>query len=503
VGLPPTYAGVTLVFVVVVLYACSGPRGSDQFWYLGDTMTLLAGEPPLTNFLFPGPLLRDDYPVEKSYFVHHTLVSYMVLPFAGWLGAYHGWIAFNIVCALTAAVLIAAALHRLASPSVALIGYSVFLLLPLTIWQTANMLQEVAFCMMTALLTVLYVFGERSLVRWIAIFAVCGVAVLCHPLYLPVAGALPFVFLWQKRHALKVRHFVLAGVVLGAVLFLQTMKSRWFPSTFEPSLTAKILSTIPGQGNMEWHFRAELPALTLGLLISKAWHALKCQLALLPTAVFFWPANVLLLGSMLLISHRNENPRIARLVSATAVFMGLFALLICSFRNQFRYSLIITPAILISTAVYAHRAFTSARRRRVAAGVAVAALLGFATIDTAIARRLHREGKHAAVAIEDIRRQTESLANDQCVVIEVASSSEPLMLAYALRPRKCLILKRGYLPPDKVQWLLAKLGPKIVFCRPGSDLPEQAGATRLEANWPGRYHEFEAYEVRQAGRTAR
>jgi hypothetical protein len=329
------------------------------------------------------------------------------------------------------------------------------------------------------------------------------VAALCHPLYLPVAGALPFVFLWQKRHALKVRHFVLAGVVLGAVLFLQTIKSRWLPSTLQPSLTAIILGAIPGKGNMEWHFRAELPALTLGLMISKIWDALKCQLALLPTAVFFWPANVMLLGSVLLLRRRKEDPRIARLVSATLVFVGLFALLVCFHQNQFRYSLIITPAILISTAVYAHRAFTSARRRRVAAGVAVAALLGFATIDAAIARRLHREGKQAAVAIEDIRRQTESLANDQCVVIEVASSSEPLMLAYALRPRKCLSIKRGYLPPEKVQWLLAKLSPKIVFCRPGSDLPEQAGATRMDANWPGQYHEFQAYEVPQAGTTAR
>ena len=73
------------------------------------------------------------------------------------------------------------------------------------------------------------------------------------------------------------------------------------------------------------------------------------------------------------------------------------------------------------------------------------------------------------------------------------------MLAYALRPRKCLILKQGYLPPQTLRQLLATFRPKIIFCRPESDLPKQAGATRLEANWPAQYDEFEAYQVRQAG----
>ncbi len=357
-GRPLAYAGITLTFVGVMLYACSGPRGSDQFWYLGDTITLMAGEPPLTNSIYPGPLLRDEFPVEKSYFTHHTFLSHMVLPFARWLGAYRGWIAFNIVSALTAAAVIAVTLHRLASSSVALIGYGVFLLLPLTIWQTGNMLQEIALCMMAALITVLYVFGEKNVVCWIALFAVCAAAVLCHPLFLPLAAVLPFLFLWQKRHALTVGHFVLAGLALGAVGFLQTMKSQWFPSTFPPSLTAIIVHVIPGKGNMEWLFRPELSPLTLGLMVSKILHALKSQLAMSPMAVFFWPANIMLLGSALLIGRRKEDPRIARLVSASVVFMGLFALLVCCHQNQFRYSLIITPVTLLSTAVYAHRAFT-------------------------------------------------------------------------------------------------------------------------------------------------
>ena len=496
------YAGITLAFVVVMLYACSGPRGSDQFWYLRDTMTLLAGDPPLTNTVYPGPMLRGEFPVEKSYFTHHTLVPYMVLPFAKCLGAYRGWITFNIVSALTIAVLIAAAVHRLASPLVGLIGYAVFLLLPLTIWQTGNMLQEVGFCLVAALLTVLYVFGGRSLARWIALLVVGAVAVLCHPIYLPLAVVLPFLFLWSQRRTFRVGHIVLAGLALGAVGLFQVMKPQWFPTAFPPSLTTIIRGTVPNEGNMEWYFRAELPPLTLGLMVSKVLHALKCQLTWSRTAVFVWPTNVMLLSSVLLIARRKEDPKIGRLVSATMVFLGLFALLVCCHHNQFRSSLIITPAVLISTAVFAHRAFTPRRRRRVAAGVVGVTLLAFVAIDAAIARHLHREGRQAAVAIVDIRRQTENLAEDQRVVIEVKSSGEPLMLAYALHPRKCLILKHGYLPPQQIQRLLAAFRPTIIFCRPDSNLPQQAGAIHLEANWPGRYLEFEAYEVQPPDMTS-
>ncbi|MEE9294702.1 MAG: hypothetical protein V3W34_07060 [Phycisphaerae bacterium] len=493
------YAGITLAFLAITLYACSGPRGSDQFWYLGETITLMAGEPPLSNTIFPGPLLRGEFVVEKNYFNHHTLVSYLVLPFATWLGAYRGWIAFNIVSVLTAGALIAVGLRRLATHWVALIGYGVFLLLPVTIWQTANMLQEAAFCMITALLSVLYVFGERSQLRWIVLFAVSAAAVLCHPLYLPLAAILPVLFLWRQRSALTTGHFVLAGMALGVVVFLQTMKSGWFPSIFQPSFTAMVLSAIPGRGNMEWHYRVELPALTPGLMISKVVDALKCQLALRPAAVFFWPTNVMLLGSVLLIRRRGEHPKTARLVSATVAFIALFALLVCLHQNQFRFSLIITPAILMSTAVYTHRAFTSARGRQGAAGLLATVLLGFAAIDVALARHLRRDGTQAAMTIESIRRQTEGLGDDQRIVIEASSSSEPLMLAYALRPRQCLILKRGYLSPQMVQRLLASFAPRVLFCRPNSDLPEQAGAIRLEADWPGQYREFKAYEIRQAG----
>lgn len=497
--LPLAYAGTTLVFLAITLYACSGPRGSDQFWYLGDTITLMADEPPLTNTIFPGPLLRGEFTVEKNYFNHHTLVSHLVLPFATRLGAYRGWIAFNIVSALTAAALIAVGLRRLTTPRVALIGFAVFLLLPVTIWQTGNILQEAAFCMITALLTVLYVIGERSQLRWMILFAVSGAAVLCHPLYLPLALILPAVFLWRQRSVLTTVHYLTAGLALGTVVFFQTVKAEWFPSTFQPSFTAKILSAIPGGGNMEWHFRAELPALTLGLVISKVVHALKYQFALGPAAVFFWPANAMLLGSALLF-RRWKEPKIAPLVSATAAFITLFALLVCLHQNQFRYLLIITPAILMSTAVFAHRAFTSARSRQYAAWLLATVLLGFAAIDVALAQRLRRDGTQAAMTIENIRRQAEGLADDQRIVIEAGSSSEPLMLAYALRPRPCLILKRGYLSRQEIQQLFTSFAPKILICRPNSDLPEQATAIRLEWNWPGQYREFNAYEVGQAGK---
>ena len=70
-------------------------------------------------------------------------------------------------------------------------------------------------------------------------------------------------------------------------------------------------------------------------------------------------------------------------------------------------------------------------------------------------------------------------------------------------PRKCLILMQGYLPPETNAQLLDRFQPRLIFCRPGSALPELAGATRFEADWPEDYSEFEAYIVPDAGQTSR
>ncbi len=497
------YAGFTLVFLVLVLYGASGPRGTDQFWYLGDTITLLDGEPPLTNTIFPGPLLRGQVSIDEPYFAHHTIVLYLVLPFAKCLGVYAGWLAFNIAAALTVATLVAITMHRLASPSAAVLAYGTFLLLPLIVWQTANVLQELALCLLTALLAVLYVFAAQSPLRWILLLVISSLAVLANPLFLAVALALPVLFLIQLRRGLKPGYVVVALLALGASLFFQAMKSHWFPSSFQPSLTAVIVSAIPGGGNMEWHHRVEPPVVTIGLLARKVFHALQSQLGLSGTAAFYWPADLMLLGSALLVLRRRSDPRIGRLLAATAGFVTLFTAMVCCHQNQFRYLAIITPTTLLCTAVFADRACTSARSRRWLACAVAAALLSFAAADAALAARARSQGRRAAAAIADIRRETGNLADDLPVIIEAESSGEPLMLAYALRPRKCLLLMQGYLPPETNAQLLDRFRPRLIFCRPGSALPELAGATRFEADWPEDYSEFEAYIVPDAGQTSR
>lgn len=489
------YAAVVAIFLSVVWYACTGPRGSDQFWYLGDILTLLEHRPAVTNTVYPGPLIRGLTTVKDFAFIHNTLILYAVLPLARVLGAYAGWILLDTVLALGVATTLAVVLNQVASKGTALVGFALFLLTPLTIWQTCNVLQEMGYCAATTLVAVLYVYSDRGLGWWIAIFATVCIGVLVHPLFIPLACALPVAFLWQRRRRIRVADVGLAVACVAIGLLLARMNAVWFPTMRPPHLRDIFVGTVPGVGNMEWQLRANPPPVTIGLLISKVRDALARQFNLSEQAIFVWPANVMALCSLLLFRHRRADDRIARLTAATAVLLALIAFMVCCHTNQFRSTQIVTPVIVLGFTVYAHRTLLPRFGRRWLVTAAIVAVGGFVAADLIIAQRIHVEGIEARSDIAAIRAQTKALDENAHVVIEVATSGEPQMLAYALRPRPCLILKEGYLSKKRTRDLLASFRPKLIFCRPESELPDLAHASPRPGAWPGRYHELRAYTV--------
>lgn len=493
------YAAAITIFLSVVWYACTGPRGSDQFWYLGDILTLLEHRPMVTNTVYPGPLLRGLTTVKDFAFIHNTLILYAVLPLARAFGAYAGWMVFDTVLALGIATILAAVLNEVASKGTALIGFALFLLTPLTIWQTCNVLQEMGYCAVTALVTVLYVYSDRGLGWWIAIFATVCIGILVHPLFIPLACALPVAFLWQRRRRIRVVDVGLAVACVALGLLLARMYPIWFPTMRPPSLRAIFVGTVPGVGNMEWQLRANPPPVSIGLLISKIRDALARQFTLSDPAVFVWPANVMALGALLLFRHRRADERVARLAAATAVLLALVACMVCCHTNQFRSTLIVTPAIVLGFAVYGQRTLLPRLGRRWLAAAAIVAVSTFTAVDLVIAQQLHVEGIEARHTIAAVQAQTGSLDKRARVVIEVRTSGEPQMLSYALRPRPCLILKEGYLSKERTRDLLASFRPELIFCRPESTLPKLAHASARPDTWPGRYHELRAYEVDRGG----
>jgi hypothetical protein len=248
---------------------------------------------------------------------------------------------------------------------------------------------------------------------------------------------------------------------------------------------------------MEWHFRAELPALTPRFLATKVTDALARQLGLSRSAVFYWPANVMMAASFVLcMNPRRHKPDVARLAFATAAFTGLFTLMVCWHQNQPRYLLILTPAILITATVFAHTSFIGSARPATGRILPAAILVAFLATDWTLAHRLRHEGLAATLTTTEIRDKTADRPPEDRVVIEGRVPGELPLLSFALRPRKCLVLLDGSMSPETTQRLLDSFQPNLAICRPSSSLRTILGSTWSDLGWPHDYRGFRAYQRR-------
>ncbi|MBT7171609.1 MAG: hypothetical protein HN909_07555 [Phycisphaerales bacterium] len=483
---------VVVVFLGLLTYACSGPRGADQFWYISDMETLNAGKAPLTNTLYPGTYLRDKIPVDKTYFIHNVPSVHVGAWLGQWLSPYGAWITLNAIYSLVAAGALALAARRLVSPAMGVIVFAGYLLMPLTFWQSANVLQEALFGMIVALQIALYVSAGGAFWRWAALLVVSAAAVLFHPLFLPVAALMPLVMLWDNRAALRARHVLLAATALAVAGGLQCGKSVWMPSTFQPGLREIILGTAPNRGNMVWHFSVDHPPITAGMIFAKALIALKQQFIIGQRMAFLVPVNALLFGSLFLLRQRGNRPA-RRVLLATGVFVALFVGLVVLHQNQFRYSIFILPGVLLCCALVAGRWMESSRARRWVCGVVLVGLAGFVSVNVAAARHLRREGIKSRAAIAELRETVSHIPADEHILLETPGSGADLPLARALYPRPCMFVRVDRLTSEQIRELIETFKPTVLFARRGGKLPDLLGVSPGPEKMPSMFDRGHIY----------
>lgn len=484
----------TATFLALVLHATSGVRGTDQYWYMGNVEQLMSGGPPLTNCVYPAPLLRGDYTLSQNYFIHHTLTLHVATWLGHLTGAYPAWIILNTTAALLSAALLAVVLARIAGPRWAALGYSFYLLMPLVFWQAANVLQESIYGLLTVAMFAGYVLAGRAWLQWLGIALLGWLAIFIHPIFFPLTVAVAAGYLWANRRALRLGKVLFALALLAVTVFLRQWQQGLFPNTLQPDLHAIMVGCIPGEGNMEWHFRTEIPPVTPDLLSKKALAALQHQLAWTRPAIFFWPLNVLVLLTLLAATLRRHEEKVRKVGLATLILLGGYALIVILHQNQFRYGLFVAGPALVG-ALLAAQQFCRARRAapwiKVGAGLALA---GAIAVDTTLAWYLHAKGVEEAALARQIKAATASISADAVALIETDSSGEPLLLAYALRPRPCLIVRSDVMTLAEVDRIVQMLQPTVAFAIPGSSKLTWAGPPHAGRPFAGgKYARFRMY----------
>ena len=181
---------VTIILVgALVLYGSNGLRGTDQYWYIGDTQSIINGDTSsTTTIFFPGPLIRDQAIQRTNYVLHNSFMLPMAAYVGQITGAYAGWITLNFIFHVLISVCIFYSGKRFLDECQASWLACLYLVTPIAVWQTINPLLEMSFAAITGLCVYAYVYREHQLARYLLAAALC-IGVASHPIFLvPAIG---------------------------------------------------------------------------------------------------------------------------------------------------------------------------------------------------------------------------------------------------------------------------------------------------------------------------
>lgn len=479
------------VFAALAVYASPHFRGSDQYWFVEDVTTLVAGRPAVTHETYPFSLIGVDRRFDDVRpFIHNGPGLHVWAVLSRLLGDVHaGILAGNIAFSLLAAAFVWATARRLTSPAGAVAAAAVFLFVPVGFWITSQDMSEPFSVMLVALALLLVVrFPDRlgafaGAQAALALAAVGRVWTLPFLLLLPVGLlALDRVRPWPSRIGRAA-----AALTLGLAMFL--LLAAAFP-VYMPRLDPMTLLDVSrGAGNMTMFFRTSAappfaPRAFLRGFGANTLQALRTQFSLSasPFAIArqspvadFWPFNLLALASLAGMVMPTAD-RMRRFVAGLGVVaFGMHLAIASLYQNQPRYLVPLLPALVLGAAAALHVLAPAARARvpRATVVVAVAVLLGaFLYADVQLASGYRR----GAMRTHESRRLTaevvsESIPAGARVVLDTKFSNR-WSWDHALYPREVLALGIEFpFTPDEYRRMLAEFEPRYLVADKWSPLP--------------------------------
>ncbi len=482
------------VFLGLNLVAVIGSdfRGSDQYWYMADTQTLLDGGPKTSNGLYPAQVLKygADY---RGPFVHHTLNNYLVLPAAGVLGAFRGWVATNAVASIAAAFLLALLINEISGRLPAGIGFAVFLLLPFTVWQSIQPLLEATIAPFVAILTVSYALAGQRKKHWWGVSIAVSLLLLCRVSYAPTAVALPLAYLRDNRPLRPNAVLAAAKLCLPPLAALLIRKYRLISSMLTTNL-------VPGKSddiNLRLFGPESITALSETALKLKEcilYHVAPGSAGLY---VFVIPFNILVIAfvyglfkslrtgsspgsstsdlvgnSGLTIAQTAKENRygddrsgelLRRTLELGAVLLLLHFIQGVAHQVQFRYFLTTVPPLLcIAVATTSGRGWFDATPRKLIAVASV--LLALGMVDASLALHSSAEGRKEAVMRDKMSTMLDGIISPDDRIIDIADEAfQYLKAEYCFRPAAVLHIAPWY-DSDICDRLRRAFRPDWIFC---------------------------------------
>lgn len=456
-----------VTWLALFVWASSGVRGSDQYWYVSEVRAVMAGD-PRTNSLWPHFLLNDSSYIESRPFIHQGIMPHILASLPGIADPYTAWIAFNLVAAGLTTVLIYFTLRQL-EVSIKVSGFAamLFLLLPATLWHATQPLVEVTIGLLSAAMIAIAVRAWSDVLKFVAMLALAMIGQQIVSIFQPVILAILAGFIWREwrgggtRSIRMTTLYLFIAVFCLALVFLDE-------TTLGFGVTQLMMNGIPGGSNMDLWLHEEPIPFSFSLFFGKLVANLSTFTKISNNQIFFFPFIALVLSNAVgFFKIWRTKPNGSMLLLSYGVMLALcvYGVVITLHQNQARYTVYILP-ILIVAAAWSHSELIERLLNNRFGIFAISAIaLCLLSVATILASTLRAESVESETVRATFRRimAENSFLRDAPVMIECYHGGASLQLAYSV-PEKNFI----HVAPDRVSTPLKRIaeisGARIVFC---------------------------------------
>jgi hypothetical protein len=328
-----------------IVFSGTEIRGSDHYWYLSATESLIKGEGVKSNNFFPSQALEHHYNDRKG-FVHNRPQVYVAALFGSFFGPYHGWIVFNSLSYLFALFLYSLILRKLFPTKSSFLFMSLALVFPIALWVIPQPLSEPFLTVILALtLFVYYQFSNKFItLKFLAISLLSILLVLSHKNFILLFLVVPIVYYLNSNK--KYSSYIFTIIFFLLPFFLHQYIKNYFPGLGKGSIMQVLQFFAPGSSPPMLSFFAQpmeqvaFSELILILLKKTLW-AFKTQFFQfnMQFLLFYIPFNIMsAVNVFTFIKYRKSGQRETTSAFLITLFILFLHLLTASaFQNQFRY----------------------------------------------------------------------------------------------------------------------------------------------------------------------
>jgi len=443
--------------VVVTMVGASWVRGTDQFWYLADAERLLANGSLATNIYLPVKFLGiSDVPTSVNHVYHNGPMLHISAWVGKYLGVFNGWITLNLVFHLLNSLVIFYCSSRITNRHNAVTVTSFYLISPIALWQTMNVLQEQYFSAVMAIIVFGYVYRQNAYAQLLLI-AGLGLGVISHPIFLILALAYASFVIVKGTISSNLSEVGLGFFILAGSLILKFIKYDIFPASWFPDLQALIGGIVPGKSNIYWFLTDAAVVIDINLMKDKFIDAAYRQFFVLQSIPLYFFTNIALIGILYLLIRKWSQ--LKWIILPAGVVLGAYVCMVFLAQNSHRYQQIVAPVTFIVIAVVAQELGIKMRMTAIKA-----ILVFFMAAGIYMSYYVKHQSEFEILAVENLKQELGDVAVEANILVYETGgqSNVDLQLGYALPNAKILRLVPEFLSEASISQILGRFVPELV-----------------------------------------